>query len=54
MVEGDSKFATEDDMLEAIYFGHQALQSTIDMQIELKNAVGKEKRPFVTQQKNEQ
>lgn len=54
MVEGDAKFTTEDDMLEAIYFGHQALQSTIDMQIELRNAVGKEKRPFVTPSKDEQ
>jgi len=54
MVEGEAKFATEDDMLEAIYFGHQALQPTIDMQIELRDAVGKEKRPFVTPSKDEQ
>jgi polyribonucleotide nucleotidyltransferase len=54
MVEGEAKFATEDDMLEAIYFGHQALQPTIDIQIELRNAVGKEKRPFVTPSKDEQ
>jgi polyribonucleotide nucleotidyltransferase len=54
MVEGEAKFATEDDMLEAIYFGHQALQPTIDMQIELRNAVGKEKRPFDTPSKDEQ
>jgi polyribonucleotide nucleotidyltransferase len=54
MVEGEAKFATEDDMLEAIYFGHQALQPTIDMQIELRNAVGKQKRPFVTPSQDEQ
>jgi polyribonucleotide nucleotidyltransferase len=54
MVEGEAKFATEDDMLEAIYFGHQALQPTIDMQLELRNAVGKQKRPFATPSKDEQ
>jgi len=54
MVEGEAKFATEDDMLEAIYFGHQALQPTIDMQIELRNAVGKEKRTFIPSSKDEQ
>ncbi|UCE33686.1 MAG: polyribonucleotide nucleotidyltransferase [Deltaproteobacteria bacterium] len=54
MVEGEAKFATEDDMLEAIYFGHQALQPTIEMQLELRNAVGKQERPFVPPSKDEQ
>ncbi|UCH01224.1 MAG: polyribonucleotide nucleotidyltransferase, partial [Deltaproteobacteria bacterium] len=44
MVEGDGKFVSEDDMLEAIFFGHKSLQPIIDMQIELKQAAGKEKR----------
>ena len=54
MVEGDGTFVSEDDMLEAIFFGHQALQPIIDMQIELRDAVGKEKRHFVTSSKDEE
>lgn len=54
MVEGDAQFVSEDDMLEAIYFGHQALQPTIDMQMELRAAVGREKRDFVAPPKDEQ
>ncbi len=54
MVEGDGTFVSEDDMLEAIFFGHQALQPIIDMQIELRDAVGKEKRHFLTPSKDEQ
>jgi len=44
MVEGDGKFVSEDEMLEAIFFGHESLQPIIDMQMELKEAAGKEKR----------
>jgi len=54
MVEGDGTFVSEDDMLEAIFFGHQALQPIIDMQIELQDAVGKEKRHFLTPSKDEE
>jgi polyribonucleotide nucleotidyltransferase len=54
MVEGESKFVSEDDMLEAIFFGHQALQPTIDIQIEMREAVGKEKRHFAPEKRDEQ
>jgi polyribonucleotide nucleotidyltransferase len=54
MVEGDGTFVSEDDMLEAIFFGHQALQPLIDMQIELRDAVGKEKRHILSPSRDEQ
>lgn len=46
MVEGGGLFVKEDEMLEAIFFGHAALQPIIDMQLEMKKAVGLPKRPF--------
>jgi polyribonucleotide nucleotidyltransferase len=45
MVEGGGLFVKEEDMLEAIFFGHQALQPIIDLQIKLKGAVGVPSRP---------
>ena len=54
MVEGDGKFVSEDEMLEAIFFGHTSLQPLIDMQIELRESVGKDKRPFILTEKDEQ
>jgi polyribonucleotide nucleotidyltransferase len=44
MVESGSKFVSEDDMLDAIFFGHESLQPVIDMQVELIEAAGQEKR----------
>lgn len=52
MVEGGSNIVSEADMLEAIYFGHRAMQPIIDMQIELKAAVGITKRPFTPPEKD--
>jgi len=46
MVEGGGNVVSESDMLEAIFFGHQALQPLIDLQFKLKEAVGVPKRPF--------
>jgi polyribonucleotide nucleotidyltransferase len=46
MVEGGGNIVSETDMLEAIFFGHRAMQPLIDMQIELKRAIGKPKREF--------
>jgi polyribonucleotide nucleotidyltransferase len=46
MVEGGADIVSEADMLEAIYFGHQAIQPIIDMQLELKEACGVAKRDF--------
>ena len=48
MVEAGSKFVSEDDMLDAIFFGHESLQPIIDMQLELREAEGKEKRNFIS------
>ena len=44
MVEGGSEFVSEEDMTEAILFGHEALQPLLDMQEEMKREVGKTKR----------
>lgn len=44
MVEGGGKFISESEMIDAIFYGHKALQPMLDMQEELKAAVGKAKR----------
>lgn len=44
MVEGGAEFISESDMIEAIFYGHEAIQPMLDMQLELKKEVGKEKR----------
>ena len=46
MVEGGSKNVSEADMLEAIFTGHKEMQPLIDMQVQLKEAVGVSKREF--------
>ncbi len=46
MVEGEADFLSEEEMLDAIFFGHESLQPLIDMQIKLAELVGVEKRPF--------
>ncbi|PLX85941.1 MAG: polyribonucleotide nucleotidyltransferase, partial [Desulfuromonas sp.] len=46
MVEGEAHFLSEAEMLDAIFFGHQALQPLIDLQLELAKLVGAEKRAF--------
>ena len=46
MVEGEAQFVSEDDMLEAVFFGHQAMQPLIDAQIQLRELAGKPKRSF--------
>lgn len=46
MVEGGANVVSEKDMLEAVYFGHAAMQPLIDMQIELKQGRDIVKRPF--------
>ena len=43
MVEGGADVVSEQDMLDAIFSGHEAMQAIIDIQNELKAAVGKEK-----------
>ena len=44
MVEGGGKFVSESEMIEAIFYGHQALQPLLEMQDEIKQEVGKPKR----------
>jgi len=46
MVEGEAHLVSEDEMLEAIFFGHESLQPLIDMQLELQKLVGLDKRAF--------
>ena len=53
MVEGSGNIVSEADMLEAIFFGHQAMQPIIDLQIKLKESNGVPKRPFVTPGRDE-
>ena len=52
MVEGGGDVVSEKDMLEAIFFGHQAIQPLIDIQEELKAAMGKPKRSFEPPEKD--
>jgi polyribonucleotide nucleotidyltransferase len=47
MVEGEAEFLSEEEMLDAIFFGHASLQPLIDMQIKLAELVGVDKRAFV-------
>ena len=53
MVEGGSDLVSEADMLEAIFFGHQAMQPLIDMQHKLRESNGVAKRPFSPPEKDE-
>lgn len=54
MVEGGADIVSEKDMLDAIFFGHEAMQPIIDLQIQLKEALGKEKRVFVPAARDEE
>ncbi len=47
MVEGGAKFISEEEMLDAIKFGHEAVQPAIRAQEKLRAAVGRPKREFV-------
>jgi polyribonucleotide nucleotidyltransferase len=46
MVEGGSNIVSESEMLEAIFFGHKAMQPLLDMQVKLKEINGVPKRPY--------
>lgn len=54
MVEGGADIVSEKDMLDAIFFGHEALQPIIDLQDQIKQALGKEKRVFVPPARDEE
>ena len=47
MVEGGARMVSEDVILDALYSGHHELQAILDMQADLRRAVGKPKRPVV-------
>src|SRR5215475_7748488 len=47
MVEGEMKELSEDVVIDALLFAHQAVQPLIDVQERLRAANGREKRPFV-------
>ena len=47
MVEGGARMLSEDIVLDAIYFGHRELQPILEMQAELRRALGKPKRTVV-------
>ncbi len=53
MVEGGAELVPEEDVLEAIWFGHQGLQPLLDIQDQLIQAVGKPKRSFSRPQVDE-
>lgn len=46
MVEGEAQFLSEQEMLDAIFFGHASLQPLIELQSELAALVGLSKREF--------
>lgn len=46
MVEGEANLVSEDEMLEAIFFGHRSIQPLIEMQEKLQGLVGVTKREF--------
>ena len=54
MVEGNAGIVKEDDMLEAIYFGHAGMQPLIELQEKLMEAVGVPKRPFAPPEMDEE
>ncbi|MBC2695417.1 MAG: polyribonucleotide nucleotidyltransferase [Desulfobacteraceae bacterium] len=53
MVEGGGSLISEEDMLEAIFFGHKEMQPIIDLQVKLKEIAGVPKRLFTAPEKDE-
>ncbi len=54
MVEGEAKEVSEDEMLGALQFAHEQIILMVDMQAELKEAVGKEKWNYEPPSHNEE
>ncbi|MBU1052942.1 MAG: polyribonucleotide nucleotidyltransferase [Proteobacteria bacterium] len=52
MVEGGSNIVSEKDMLEAIFFGHEAMQPIIDIQHKLRETNGLPKRNYTEKEKD--
>ncbi len=53
MVEGGGNLISEADMLEAIFFAHNAIQPLIDIQVQLQETHGAAKRPYSPPAKDE-
>jgi polyribonucleotide nucleotidyltransferase len=53
MVEGGAKMIPEDEILEALFFAHEAVQPVLDAQEELRAAIGRPKREFVAPKHDE-
>ena len=53
MVEGGSHVVSEKEMLDAIFFGHDALKPIVEIQEKLQESVGKAKREFAPPEKDE-
>jgi polyribonucleotide nucleotidyltransferase len=53
MVEGSAKEVKEEEILEAILFGHQSLKTVIDLQKKMKSALGVTSREFELQKPEE-
>jgi polyribonucleotide nucleotidyltransferase len=53
MVEGRALFVSEDDLLEALFSAHEAIQPILDMQEMLKSSCGRSKRPFAPPEEDE-
>lgn len=53
MVEGGASVVPEEGILDALFQGHQAMQPLIDLQIKLKEQLGKPKRVPPTEEKDE-
>ncbi|PKN28981.1 MAG: polyribonucleotide nucleotidyltransferase [Deltaproteobacteria bacterium HGW-Deltaproteobacteria-21] len=54
MVEGGGEFVPEAELIEAIFFGHEAIQPILEMQEEIRKEVGKEKRILPPVKKDEE
>ena len=54
MVEGDANIVSEAKMLEAIFFAHDAMQPLIDLQVQLKEELGREKRIIEEEEKDQE
>ena len=50
MVEGGCDFVSEKDLLDAVFFGHEAIQPIIELQEKLKESSGKPKREHISKE----
>jgi polyribonucleotide nucleotidyltransferase len=53
MVEGGGRFVSEADMIDAVFYGHEALQPLLDMQEEIRKHAGNAKVDFPSPAKDE-